>query len=702
MSEDGPGQDGAARRLRRAAILLGAGVVLAAIIGFVLVFRFAEANRDRDLGIWRDRLTISADARAAAVDDWISAERDMVATVARNPTLEFYLTERAAVGAADRVTDGAARLEMIRTYLLFSADQSGFNPPPGGAEIAANIPRARRGGLALVDMTGRLLSGTSWMPSYEALLTAYKAAPPEKGAVYIHDIYAGEAGEPTLALVAPVYALEGAADGVTGAPLGYVIAVRPAADLYSRLSQPGDVKAGIETVLLRSKAGRIEDLSALGKSVPADDRTLAASQALADPGLFVRGRDGQGHDVLATATPLKTIPALIMSSVEAGTALNDITARRNATLTIFGLVILCLAAAALLLWRYGASLRASASAARATAMAARYERLSAFLRGVSDAQPTGILAFDADGHCRFANERAAAAAGISDSDLSGKTARAIFGPTLGTGIEADNRAALTSSSPVSRSHTLALADGKRQILKADHMPLGNMEGDQGHRPGVLVVLEDVTALVSERERREDNLRQLVSTLTGVIDSRDPYAARHSRWVADLAKVLARDMGLDDVMVETAEVAGALLNLGKVLVPRALLTKNEALSAAELEDVRLNIQKSADLLQGVAFNGPVVATIRQAQAHWDGSGLPAGLAGSDILVTARILAVANAFVGMISARSHRAALPLETVIDLLLGQAGTLYDRRPVAALVNYLENQGGRALWAARALEPGE
>jgi HD-GYP domain-containing protein (c-di-GMP phosphodiesterase class II) len=88
-------------------------------------------------------------------------------------------------------------------------------------------------------------------------------------------------------------------------------------------------------------------------------------------------------------------------------------------------------------------------------------------------------------------------------------------------------------------------------------------------------------------------------------------------------------------------------------------------------------------------------LRLAQEHWDGSGSPAGRAGDDILLTARIVAVANAFAGMISARAHRPGLSFDEAEAALSQAAGTVYDRRPVAALLHVLDNRGGRERWAA-------
>jgi HD-GYP domain-containing protein (c-di-GMP phosphodiesterase class II) len=103
--------------------------------------------------------------------------------------------------------------------------------------------------------------------------------------------------------------------------------------------------------------------------------------------------------------------------------------------------------------------------------------------------------------------------------------------------------------------------------------------------------------------------------------------------------------------------------------------------------------SADLLASVEFEGPVVETIRQSLARWDGSGLPPGLAGEQILPSARVVALANAAVGMLSPRAHRSALGLDAVIAAVQGEVDRGFDRRAVAAFVHYLDNRGGRRDW---------
>ncbi len=210
---------------------------------------------------------------------------------------------------------------------------------------------------------------------------------------------------------------------------------------------------------------------------------------------------------------------------------------------------------------------------------------------------------------------------------------------------------------------------------------------------VLVVEQDITPAVVEREKRERTQQQLVKTLVAVVDRRDPYAAHHSQRVAQVARRIAEEMGLDPVLAETAETAGNLMNLGKILVPAQVLTRSGDLSAAEKRQIRESIQLGADLLEGVEFDGPVVPTLRQAQERWDGAG-PLGMKGDDILVTARVVAVANFFVALVSPRAHRPGVELDQAVDTIFRQSGHAFDRRVVAAFLNDLDNHGGRARWA--------
>lgn len=145
-------------------------------------------------------------------------------------------------------------------------------------------------------------------------------------------------------------------------------------------------------------------------------------------------------------------------------------------------------------------------------------------------------------------------------------------------------------------------------------------------------------------------------------------------------------------------AARLMNIGKILVPSGLLTRVGTLDAHELRRVRESIQAGADLLEDVEFDGPVVEIMRQLHERWDGGGEPQRLRGDEILIGARIAAVANAFVKMTSPRAWRGGMSFDEAMTTLTSMAGAAYDRRIVVALCHLIENRGAREAWSP---EPG-
>jgi PAS domain S-box-containing protein len=329
-------------------------------------------------------------------------------------------------------------------------------------------------------------------------------------------------------------------------------------------------------------------------------------------------------------------------------------------------------------------------AATLAALAAENESQKQLLRLVTDSQRNAIALVDRDGRYRFANRAAAERAGIDAADMVGKTIAAVLGPAAAERSERLNESALASD--VATIEVFREGDnGALRIVQSTHVPV---PGANGTGEAVLMVENDITAAVTERERSERILKGLVRALVRIVDARDPYAADHSARVARVALGIAEEMGLDAVTCDTAETAGRLMNLGKILVPAELLTKPEGLTDEEMHRVQQGLRAGADLLAGIEFVGPVVETLRQLQERWDGSGTPAGAKGEQILLTARIVAVANAFIAMTSDRAFRRGLDADEAAQRLMAEAGRAFDRRVVAALVNRLDNRGGRAEWS--------
>ncbi len=697
-----------ARRARRVVLLAGALLAAVLVLGVVFVLRFVANERDRDLIAWQVRLGIVADSRVAAIDEWLEAQYRVVRELAENPTVQLYLTELAlSDGDPSTVADADAQTGYIRNLAVATAEREGFVSQRPATPLPVNIPVAAAGGIAVVDRSGRLVAGTPGLPPLEGPLAAALAARPpgDRGLV---DVFRAPGGEVIMGFVWPVRGVQ--ADARAGDEIGAVIGFRPAiADLERRIVQPGETARTAESEIVRRQGDGIEYVTGLRDGTPALTRLLAANTpeldaafALKNPGGFTEARDYAGNAVLAVARAVKNAPWVLVRKVDTAEALAETQYRTRVLLTVFLGAIAFVGIVVVAVWRHGTSVRAARAAEQFRDMADRFSRLFTFMRVVTDSQPTAIAAVDPQGRYTFANRQAAAGTGISAEEVLGKTMASVIGPIRAKLLDEHNRKARDSGTAVIEIETLG-DTGSQQILKTQHVPLPD-SGD--YVGGVLMVTEDITDLVNERARRERILKQLTATLVAVIDRRDPYSANHSARVAEVSREIAQEMGLSQVEVETVEIAASVMNLGKIAVPAELLTRQGALSEEEMRLIRDSILTSADLLEGVEFDGPVVQTLRQLQENWDGSGIPHGLRGDAILPMARIVAVSNAFVGMASARAWRPGLPPDKAADALMRDVGARFDRAAVAALLNVLENRGGRARWTrfgeppASALDP--
>lgn len=709
-------------------VAIGTIVMLAAVAASVFfAFKFVEDERARSLQEWQIRLGIVADSRSAAVNDWLAANFRTMRELSENASLQLYMSAVATAAqpqtdpmAADQEADpfggggGEAETTYLRNILTATAERTGFKPPAEAAQVSANIERVGVAGLGLIDADGKPVASSPGMPPMVGKLkdAAMKAL---EGEPTIIDIYMGPTNLPTIGFALPVYGIQD--DGAGAKGIGAVIGVKVIDDdLFAKLIQPGETSATSETYLVRDQGTQVEYLSPLKDGTPplkralaADTPNLAAAYAVKTPGGFDLKRDYSGEEVLMVSRAISGAPWVLVRKINRSEALADSETRLTTLLTVFILIIVGVTVSVFAVWRHGSSLRATQAAENFKVSSERFENLSKFMNLISNAQPAGIVAVNGNTVYTYANEPAAKDAGIPAADMIGKTMAAVLGPIKAAVYTDINDKILKRFLEVGdrdacrQMHINTFGDDGEddtnlQVIKSDHIPL---RGDRDHPPGVLMILEDITELTRERRRSEKMLRQLIDTLVSVVDRRDPFSANHSKHVAEVAKSIAQEMGCDELTAKTVDIAGSLMNLGKIFISPELLTKTGNLTPEERQTLMSSYLVSVDLLQDVTFEGPVVDTIRDMGETWDGNG-PLGKSGEDILSTARMLAVANAFVGMVSARAYRDAMTFEKVSDILLSDTGSKFDRKPVSALINFLENRDGKAKWAHYRERPHE
>ena len=203
---------------------------------------------------------------------------------------------------------------------------------------------------------------------------------------------------------------------------------------------------------------------------------------------------------------------------------------------------------------------------------------------------------------------------------------------------------------------------------------------RGYNMGLRGLLTDITKRKKAEEENQQTLRNLRKAMGGIIqamaatvETRDPYTAGHQRRVADLGRAIAREMGLADHQIDGIRMAGIVHDLGKISIPAEILSKPTKLSDIEFALIKTHPQISYDILKDIDFPWPVARTVFQHHERINGSGYPLGLKGDEILLEARILAVADVVEAIASHRPYRPAFGIEAALDQISKKKGVLYD-----------------------------
>ncbi|MGH2557559.1 MAG: diguanylate cyclase [Thermomicrobiales bacterium] len=174
-------------------------------------------------------------------------------------------------------------------------------------------------------------------------------------------------------------------------------------------------------------------------------------------------------------------------------------------------------------------------------------------------------------------------------------------------------------------------------------------------------------------------------LVRAIDRKDRYTWTHVERVTDLALRFGQQMGLSPDQLDALEIAGRLHDVGKIAVPDAILRKPGVLSPEEEASLRQHVVFSTLMVQGVPHQTAVLAAIAHHHERWDGQGYPASVAGAEIPLLGRILALADAFVAMTNDRPYRKGRSFTGATAELRRHAGTQFDPdlvEPFIAMVN--------------------
>jgi PAS domain S-box-containing protein len=202
---------------------------------------------------------------------------------------------------------------------------------------------------------------------------------------------------------------------------------------------------------------------------------------------------------------------------------------------------------------------------------------------------------------------------------------------------------------------------------------GNIEYFEGR-------VQDIT----QRKCAEENLKHTLESLrkafgatiqvmVSAVETRDPYTAGHQSRSADLSRAIATEMELSQDKIEGLRMAGSIHDIGKLSVPAEILSKPTKLTNLEFSLIKEHARTGYEMLKDVESPWPLAEIVYQHHERMDGSGYPRNLKGDEILIEARIMAVADVVESMASHRPYRPALGLNAALEEIEKNKGILYD-----------------------------
>jgi PAS domain S-box-containing protein len=296
-----------------------------------------------------------------------------------------------------------------------------------------------------------------------------------------------------------------------------------------------------------------------------------------------------------------------------------------------------------------------------------------------------VFILDSEGKHVMANEKAASMLGYSVQELIGMSAKEVVAASEYPSAQDKLNGVLKGKVYPPYERIFRKKDGTEFPVEINIALLPVREGSPQYIQSIVRDITERKRLDNELQQTSDRLRQALGSIVKVVAStvelRDPYTAGHQKRVADLTRAIATEIGLSKDQIEGIRIAATIHDLGKIFIPGEILSKPGKLSENEYSLIRLHPQVGFDILKDITFPWPIAQIVYQHHERMDGSGYPQGLTGKDILLEARILAVADVVEAMSSHRPYRPALGHEAALKEILEKRDILYDPEVVDVCV---------------------
>jgi len=195
-------------------------------------------------------------------------------------------------------------------------------------------------------------------------------------------------------------------------------------------------------------------------------------------------------------------------------------------------------------------------------------------------------------------------------------------------------------------------------------------------------------LQKKNKQLEKSTENIIFTMARMSESKDPYTAGHQKRVSQLSTAIAKIMKLPEDKIESLKFASLIHDIGKVSIPGEILSKPSKLTKTEFALIKEHPKTCYNIIKDIDFPWEIASIILQHHERLDGSGYPMGLKDKEILLEAKILAVADVVEAMNSFRPYRPALGIDKALEEISMNKGKLYDPEVVDACIKLFKEDG--------------
>ncbi|MDR2574625.1 MAG: PAS domain-containing protein [Desulfovibrio sp.] len=360
---------------------------------------------------------------------------------------------------------------------------------------------------------------------------------------------------------------------------------------------------------------------------------------------------------------------------------------------IYGLGVLGSVGAALLLAFVWASIVSRSH--RATAR--HFQHLYTIIRqqklildSINASLQVGLLLVNSENHVQVCNPAFCQIMEKTEEDLNGMPLEQALPSKAAEALRSGMQRVVGTGEMDSIEISLDSSDGFR-LYRVTLFPFEDQqESDEIKAGGCVGIFQDITEFRRRAEEARKRQASIIAALVRAIESVDVNLIGHSKKMERVVGLLSAQMGLAEQDRETLRLAARLCQVGKIFVPRDLLTKTDKLTPEEQQEVMRAPEYAYNALRDMQFGLPVPEAVYQMGERMDGTGNPQHLKGEQIVSNARILAIVNAFCAMTSDRSYRAGMTPAQAVELLAKNPG--FDAKVVESLAVLTEESLQNAL----------